>query len=348
MKDIDFDELDQAVSSVLKTPGEKTATPDVAPAAATPDVEKPAEKTAEKVESAPEPAAAPTKTPLAIKRRGQFMDVVHPSSDMTGKPGDLPVAPAPKVSIQPISPSVEPEAPAETPVEPTEAAPETAAPTESHTPEAPQAPIETVEPPAADRSWPDPLDTMETQEETKDSLAAPTAALEDTAVEAVTTPDVAAETPEEPASDTPFLADTKVEKRPLDAFSVEETPGVVDPATAAAPTELPPELQPEVIAVEANSTDQASEDVEETPAPVEKESTPEPSFNASIPQQYVAEENQADEDHSIFDTREYHQPLTPTKAKKNGLPGWLVALFVVILLAGLGAAGGYFWFYYGP
>ena len=350
MKDIDFDELDQAVSSVLKTPDEQAAVPETAPSEA---VSAPEESTTEpqevNTEVASEPEAEPTisaKTPLAIKRRGQFMDVVHPSSDMTGKPSDTPKASTPKVTIRPISTSVEPEAPTDTKTDVLNEEAEKPAPMETTVPEVTAAPVETVEPPAADRAWPDPLDVMETQEETQDAADAPKEAmLEDTAVEAP----VSSEADPEATGTTPFLSDTNVDKRPLDAFSAEEVPAT-DPAALANSSEpLPPELQPDVVAVESSAPEEMSEKAEEhtEPVPVEKTSTPEPSFNASIPQQYVASENQADEDHSLFDTKEYHQPLIPAKTKKRGLPGWLMVILTILLLAGLGAAGGYFWFFYG-
>lgn len=355
MKDIDFDELDQAVSSVLKTP----AAPEPAeskPEKTEPEAEKSTASEAEQVDvttssveppvaATPETPAPAAKTPLAIKRRGQFMDVVHPSSDMTGKPGEAP-APAKKVSIQPISTSVEPDP---TPGTELPEAKASAEDTEAVT-ETPQAPVETVEPAPADKAWPDPLDVMETQEEETDTQSAPPQTVEDTPVDVATSTDD--ETTEEAAPTTPFLTDTKVEKRPLDAFAGEEAPAeVAAEAPVAATGSIPPELQPEVVAVEANPSDKVEEEApevkEDVPAPAEDKAEPEASFNTSIPQQYAASEAQAEDDHSIFDTKEYHQPITPTKSKKRGLPGWLVATLVILLLAGLGAAGGYFWFYYG-
>jgi hypothetical protein len=70
MNDIDFDELDRAVSSVL-TP---TPTPTPVEAAA---VDTP-------VPAAPEPSITTKDLPVAPRRGGRFMDVVHPSSDMRG------------------------------------------------------------------------------------------------------------------------------------------------------------------------------------------------------------------------------------------------------------------------
>lgn len=370
MKDIDFDELDRAVSSALEPVTNKTPAADepAVPAASEP-VE--AEAVTPEAESVPEPEPAPVattpapapaadteaatpapaaKTPLAIKRRGQFMDVVHPSSDMTTKPEEVATMPARKVTLKPLTPAVAPDAteseataPADADVTAAPAAPEAPA-TEAAA--EPQPPVETVEPAPTDHVMPDPLDVMQTQEKTKD--VAEVSTIEDTPVEPSEETEIAP-SDEEAAPATPFLTDTKVDKRPLDAFSADEVPTepMAEPVAAAEP--LPPELQADVIAVESNPSERA-DDVEAEPAAEDKKDATEPSesgFNASIPQQYASTEGKADDDHSIFDTHEYHQPLTPAKTKKRGLPGWLVAVIVIFLLAGLGAAGGYFWFQYG-
>lgn len=366
MKDIDFDELDRAVSSVLEPVADKKPAPEeaapaeVAPAATepekAPEVAPAPEAAPAVVETTPavepEATAAPAaKTPLAIKRRGQFMDVVHPSSDMTtSKPDDAPAAPTRKVTLAPLSASVVPEDAPESVTPSTEAPAATAMPdpTEAMTPAEVQTPVETVEPAPADVVMPDPLDVMETQEETKDAASAEVSAIEDTTVDPNESLDTNAESAEgEAASATPFLTDTKVDKRPLDAFSPDEAPAELATAAPVVASEpLPPELQADVIAVESNPSERMDEEKEEAGADEKKESS-ESGFNASIPQQYASTDGAASDDHSIFDTREYHQPLTPAKTKKRGLPGWLVAILVIFLLAGLGAAGGYFWFYYG-
>jgi len=364
MKDIDFDELDRAVSSVLEPSADATPTPAAAvettkPAAepektpdvvldAAPAVTEAAPLTAET--EAPVATATPVaKTPLAIKRRGQFMDVVHPSSDMTGKPEEGTTAAPRKVTLQPISPSVVPDA--IPPVQSAEEEPATDQPDISEASEVaiePQPAVESVEATiTTDQAIPDPLDVMQAQEETKDAASTETPAVEDTPEDASETAEV--EATDEAAPTTPFLADTKVDKRPLDAFSPEETEepaeSTVEPEAPEQP--LPPELQADVVAVEANPSDAVDTDSEKEATVTDKKDEVEAGFNTSIPQQYASAEAKADDDHSIFDTNEYHQPLAPTKVKKRGLPGWLVALFVMLLLAGLSAAGGYFWFYYG-
>lgn len=372
MKDIDFDELDRAVSSVLepvasKTPASEPATAPVEPTADPAVVleKETPESPAQTVEAAPVAVAEPApsveseapvvapappvaKTPLAIKRRGQFMDVVHPSSDMTNKPEDTTAASAArKVNLKPLNASVVsiPDPESTTPDVDKVPTAEVVTPTEAMT--EPQPPTETVEPTPADRAMPDPLDVMKTQEEAKDASLVEASAVEDTPVDATGEPDAGTNSDDEATPTTPFLTDTKVDKRPLDAFSGEEAPAdaVVDP-TVSPEEPLPPELQADVIAVESNPSERADGEGESS-ADDEKKEGADAGFNASIPQQYTATDAKADDDHSIFDTSEYHQPIAPTKTKKGGLPGWIVAVLVIFLLAGLGAAGGYFWFYYG-
>lgn len=366
MKDIDFDELDRAVSSVLEPAADDT-TPAVAvtkptqPAAepdkteATPVVAS--SSAAEATPPAPvEPetpvAASAAKTPLAFKRRGQFMDVVHPSSDMTGKSEAGTSAPVRKVTLQPLSTSVEPESTPEavTPTEENEpVTDQTADPLSVVVSAESQPSAEAVEATPVDQVMPDPLDVMQAQEATKEAAAAETSTVEDT-LEAVPEASEPVPTEEESAPSTPFLADTKVDKRPLDAFSPEETetpaePTPVDPVVTSEP--LPPELQADVVAVEANPSDHVADVADNEAAETDKKDESESGFNTSIPQQYSSTDTKSEDDHSIFDTSEYHQPLAPPKAKKGGMPGWLVALLVMILLAGLSVAGGYYWFYYG-
>jgi hypothetical protein len=354
MKDIDFDELDRAVSSVLETPADETPTTGATPVKvkATDETTDTPAVTVVDEEVAAEPEAAPAvtapvvdrpKPALAVKRRGQFMDVVHPSSDMTGKPSDTPTAPNKKVSLQPIVTDSEQQS--DTPEVPSEAT-ETTPTVEVVEPSASDTLSIATEAPAAEgQSWPDPLDVMEAKETSTDAETAPV----DVSAE---TPDAAViEAPAEAVDEaagatTPFLADTKVDKRPLDAFSGEEAVDDAEAAPAAnvEPELTSPELQPDIIAVEASASDQTdSDDVAEEAT----DAAPSSQFNESIPQQYAATESQTDDEHSIFDTKEYHQPLSPAEKKKGGMPGWVKALLVVFVLAGLGAAGGYFWFYYG-
>jgi len=72
MKDIDFDELDKAVSSLMgKTPEE----PATAPAVATqPESPQPAAEVS--TPEVPAPAPAPAKPTAPAAKRGRFMDVM--------------------------------------------------------------------------------------------------------------------------------------------------------------------------------------------------------------------------------------------------------------------------------
>lgn len=96
MKDIDFDELDRAVNSLI-SPGEGSSAAPAAVPAATPQV-------------SPVASTATTIPPLAERRSsGRFMDVVHPSSDMRS----VTVPPRTTTAIaDPVAPSIsEPAAP---------------------------------------------------------------------------------------------------------------------------------------------------------------------------------------------------------------------------------------------
>lgn len=103
MNDIDFDELDRAVSSTLNPP----ATPS-ADTAQTPVVS-----------STPTPSVSSAAASPAARRGGRFMDVVHPSSDMRGVPS-VPARPAQpvvaaSVATMPETVAAETPAPLESP-----------------------------------------------------------------------------------------------------------------------------------------------------------------------------------------------------------------------------------------
>jgi hypothetical protein len=113
---------------------------------------------------------------------------------------------------------------------------------------------------------------------------------------------------------TPFLTDTKVDKRPLGAFGAEEA-GV--PATEP----LPQELNTEVLKVESKeATDSTarSEDVLSSP------------------------ENNAEDSQlkHVFDSESYSAPLT-THKRSSGV--WLWVILILVLLA-VGSGLGYLWF----
>ncbi|MNQ22297.1 hypothetical protein D3C85_354360 [compost metagenome] len=389
MKELDFDELDQAVNSLMtgipKSPApqddkqaEKTLT--ITPTLSDSEhpsfsaLEQAAAKAGSAIEATEAAASTPGRTanPLAARRSsGRFMDVVHPSSDMK-------VATRPTVSREGLQLN---------PVGPRPGAVETAQPSYQPAPviETPAAvsetyeqsqPIDSVEL-TTNSSWPDPIDMAAANAPMSipDSPVAPVDSIEAPTAEPVsvftpsdsdTTRDEPPVADEEPAPlQTPFLSDTKVEKRPLGAFAVDQ-PSLADesqPADeqlAADPVDtlsqtaadLPDELQHDLIKIESdNSVSQesiATPDVasmpQATPAPVSPAFTAPvvtpapavPAGPASIQPQYKEEPSSTKEEHAaIYDTDSYHQPLVHPVKKKSG---WLWVVWIVLLLA-LGAGG---------
>lgn len=338
MDDINFDELDKAVNSALKQApqSESPTTPSnpTPPSEELPAAEKPVER------SVP-------------KRRGQFMDMVHPSSDMmktvptkTSRLG---------ATIQPLDPSIV-EAKAENvkqeekPVQPPEPTP----PGASVEPDAAGA-----ESTAVHSEWPDPLDVMEQAEQTKQEHVAEATPTTDEApakeqgnAALETTPNM----PEEPAT-SPFISGPELEKRPLGAFAgsvmsedqpSEKPANITEPAPLQESSDtnelpavpaVPQELAPEVVSVESDSSVQTPNLESKPEDHEEKEPAEGPAMTASIAQQYKnTDEPSDDHDHPVFDTKEYHQPLQPPV--KRGHTG-LVVMLVVLLLGALGAGAWY-------
>lgn len=349
MTDIDFDELDKAVNSLM---GDDTSPSAQGPAVAPP---KPQAVPALDLSSAaaPSPAATPAETSpapqpqdtsarpagIVTKRRGQFMDVMHPSAKMAAASPRTPSAAA-QVSRQGASLTPSTLTP---PTERTELSTATPAPT-------PVQPA-TIAPPAAPE-WPDPID-----------LATETAALtiEPTAPEASTP--LITPTPEtiiEPLS-SPFLPDAKVEKRPLGsaptiaADAAPEPPAAEQtPADDTAP--LPAELSGGVLAVESNDLTETADKPADTAAPAAADpptpsgeppapseppaATPAndaPSGPTSIPPQYKTEQTKEPVEHTaLYDTVSEASAAAKPAKKKHG---WLVPVAIVLLII-LGCAGG--------
>lgn len=183
------------------------------------------------------------------------------------------------------------------------------------------------------------------------------------------------EDPRQPL-ESPFLADAKVEKRPLgmqaptgfDASQLLEEPDdprleapdpvevaaldetYVDPIDFAAPqpVDQPQTDTPEEPQIEDELTTVAPQSkVPIQSAPVVnlvQEATPEPVANSptSIQPQYEAHPTTEGESGAIYDTEAYHQPL-PTAAKKKS--GAWVILWIVLLLVLGGAVGAAVYFY---
>ena len=379
MTELDFDELDKAVNNLmtnvdtskrpegLDDPEDKVVTLDSSPVvASTGDPQ-----------SAATPVAASTPSSsatLAVKRRGQFMDVIHPSSDMTSS-----ARPVKRdgVSIAPTVPIVPDEvAPVEAPVDDTDAAltpnvvaldmesTGTATPVDSVTPAEPLS-QENTPPSETSQAWPDPIDFAAT--------LAPTSDAESTSLVEPKSESVADGEPSQPASDTelpedvlkevaappdpaplttPFLADAKVEKRPLgansdlDAQSTFESPGEVEsPAPSPDVVNLPDELKNDVVAAEPTDTTTPSSVTAEPTSTIPQSSESVVPAGGAITQQYAEQASTGDQSNgSIYDTATYHQAIdTATPAKKSSPLKWILWV-VILLLAGAAAGVAYFYF----
>lgn len=355
MKELDFDELDRAVNSLMPsvtntdTPVDdsiKTLTiPSSTPSTDTPIPTRPASP----VPSRPTASS----TPPAARRGGRFMDVVHPSSDMKPETGRPAAVSRQGVTIAPSTSTTVPEEPIGVP--------------EAQPPKVvEQAPLPAAEPTHMASEWPDPLDVAGFKHEPEVKPKVETEQPK---------PDNVSKDEEVAPLTSPFLPDTKVEKRPLggpvivgDSIEPMGSPGlgkqdlsVDDPSDQlpAAPdkvaVQMPEELQENLVAIESgaaskelptdiSSADTKPEPAEEpapapTPAPQQKEENSPPVGPVSIPQQYREEPNTGEaENGSIYDTDTYHQPLAHPGKKKSG---WLWVVWIILILlvgAGAGAA----------
>ena len=350
MKDIDFDELDRAVNSLMSTvpAGDAPATPAANAPIAQPAPTNPAgtavevssqtqssattESSQPQIQATPQ-AAAPQQAVPATRRAGRFMDMVHSSSDMKAR--DATPAPS-RVGV-----TIAPRQDASTEAPATESSP-------ALTSEEPQSEAKPVEAPT---SMPDPLDiasSASAQELGEQSAAAPEPAIIPDPIDIGTLP-----------GESPFLADAKVEKRPLNAGTPEpaqppfpaidleselsdepkaDNSDTIDDGTSQdEPPAVPevPELSSDLVAIESNEVNatQATETVDA----VAQTATPQaPLGAASIPQQYAAQESSGDQSHAaIYDASQYPEPMShPAKSKS----GWMWIVWVLLLL-GAGAGG---------
>lgn len=348
MTELDFDELDKAVNSLMAEdgkPADETTTSAVASSSSVDQT----------VAAAPAPnltSSAPTESAVvpspAVRRRGQFMDVIHPSSNMRQAPAQVSRAatdvtpPSVEEAVSVDDTSVT-EAPVDAPVV-------TPKPADAQTVTPEVSPVEDDITPASEAVPPAPDHSVETTDPTPAEEVAPLTS--------------------------PFLPDAKVDKRPLGSpvsltdtpsemaeTSIEETADTSDDAQEQSdaavmpdPVPLPDELKEDVVAVEADE-DKHTEAVEADIAtassePAEMTSVEEspvadmqPPAGGDIPQQYQEQPSTGDQTNgAIFDTNTYHQPLDahPPKKKSSVLTAilWIIALLI------LGATAGAAWFYF--
>ena len=364
MQDIDFDEIDRAVNSVTNSGNDTSASAMNDPAIETPTAHS----------TRPDQAISAHAAPSLAARRssGRFMDVVHPSSDM--RPQAPATATFRREDVAP-RPTEVAERPVFAPEPIVESAPE---PVEANT--------------SAAFHWPDPIDlsdnsattpfvppvvpviptpepVLETTPELVIEPVAPPVVVSAPAVEAK--PVVNLDDELQSSLESPFLTNTKVEKRPLGAFSFSESdlPLIDDFSNEPSTTEKtsdsdtsPTELDEDILLLEADNEDEFEkvEDIEvaepvevsapvaaviaEPPVTTEPTSVPAqvddaPVGPTSITQQYKehpATDNQSSG--AIYDTATYHQPLAHPAKKGSSLLiiAWIVGL--IIVGGGIGAA----------
>lgn len=293
---------------------------------------------------------------------GRFMDVMHPSSDMT--------TPAPSAETPAVTPRKRTSHEGATINVP--AARETVSPVAS----APES--ESIASSAVEESTPTEL-TLTAAVEAEPSQVSSIDA--DLSFEAsLPMSDTQVQLPPAPLV-SPFLPDAKVEKRPLNGAAANEQPGggefmssmsLNDPDsdTQLAPTpdsepELPEALHTDLVAIEQNFAaimpDEEPEDKEptiseapaETPVALSSSVSSSDASNATnsnldgtsdVPD-IDAEEKQGDlnelaSEGAIFDTSEYHKPIEHTpKHGRDWL--WIVIIIAIVILCAAGAVAFY-------
>ncbi len=371
MKDIDFDELDRAVNSLMsgvpkaepaREDGVKTLAldpvvssgedvPEQLEANVTVDSHEITGETGQADEDSMSVPSAPPAVARAARRRGQFMDMVRPSAPEARKP--VPVRPISRngATIHPAGSS---------------------RPVVSSIDGISQSPLqasEQVDSPQLSE-WPDPLEAVDFNTTTEAVM------VKADRTEMLTTRASSLETDSEPQESSPpltspFLPDTKVEKRPLGRMSDSDTflQGSAEPDHTSVPESgssvsdqtdgksgdvaspqqpLPVELGRDVMAIEADTSNTSEESPEPSldakTMPVRSSALSLPPNMArpvatSIPQQYKVHPKVAEPSSgAIYDTAAYHQPLSHPAKKKPGWV-WVMAIILILLLgAGSGAA----------
>jgi len=331
MKDLDFDELDRAVNSLITNTPSLTSDADI-PKETTLDLgngsydQIPVTSSVNSQPIAHTPSFVPVSPAVERPSTGRFMDVVHPSSNMRSNlvmpERNLNQTPEPKPIAVPYSAPV-----VATPVSVT------------NIPTPMSSNWSSSSKPADEADEDDDIDQI------GNDIAS---AMEKNANAPL---------------DSPFLSGTKVDKRPLGAFSndqksVELENKPQDTSVYNNNPLLPAELQDDLLLIESNSTARPDDVPDEKPvieslpettavpavpvvpilsiAPVTIETKP--VATTSITQQYIEQPNSGDQKTgAIYDTNSYHKALTPTKKKS----GWLWVLWIILLLvigAGSGAA----------
>ncbi|MBI3494527.1 hypothetical protein HY004_00895 [Candidatus Saccharibacteria bacterium] len=306
MSDIDFDELDKAVNSLV---GDDKVDEKNIPPVETP---RPMQET-------PKPASVPPPTNLPSKRAGRFMDMKHDSSDMTKDSPSLMTSN--KTSIKPLSSDIKPDEPADKPSETATSKSDWPDPIEKSKDE-----VEAKEDPKPSTDMPDPLGGFNPQKDDDKKKPA------DNDKKDSEDPDTKEPKNDEKKDDeqnkdeeskktSPFLDDAKVEKRPLggldnedksddepekkegDKESKDKDSEEKTPEAPPEPIELPPELDKDLVAIEAD----------EAPEP----STPATTAEPELQKESDKEDSKKEEDSSEDDSKDSDNDISQRNHKEE-------------------------------
>ena len=391
MSEIDFDELDRAVNDLMSNvdtskrheglddPEDKVVTLDSSSTESGKVASSPAaETTTVTPMSAPEAKPAPAQSsPLAVKRRGQFMDMVHPSSDMTSasrpvkRDGVSIMPPSETVSTSPSTESVNKPSsaintpanskptptlssirtpssttvvstPMSTPAPAVPSAEKSSRPTTSSAIQPPVQPNPTA-PIASSYSSPGVIEPSDNKNDQPEEVASV-----ESEIPAEIVDEASSISSPQPLPTAPFLSDARVEKRPLGANSesAAKPPQNVaeEDAPVSEPVSLPAELQGDVVAVEASvplDIDKAGSlsevDGQSSDADLVVDA------GVDLTAQSIEQTDADDQvNGSIYDTANYHQPIDGKKPEKKSSPLKWLAWFLVLLIVGIGAGVAYF------
>ena len=392
MSEIDFDELDRAVNDLMSNvdtskrheglddPEDKVVTLDSSSTESGKVASSPvAETTTVTPMSAPEAKPAPAQSsPLAVKRRGQFMDMVHPSSDMTSasrpvkRDGVSIMPPSETVSTSPSTESVKkPSSVTNTPVNnkpaPTLSSIRTpssttvvSTPMSTPAPAVPSAeklsqPIASsaiqpsaqpnpTAPIASSYSSPGVIEPSDNKNDQPEEVASV-----ESEIPAEIVDEASSISSPQPLPTAPFLSDARVEKRPLGANSESAAKPPQDvaeeeDAPVSESVSLPAELQGDVVAVEAS----VPLDIDKAGSLSEVDSQSSDAdlvvdAGVDLTAQSVEQTDVDDQvNGSIYDTANYHQPIDGKKPEKKSSPLKWLAWFLVLLIVGVGAGVAYF------
>lgn len=378
MAEIDFDELDQAVNSLMK----KNGTTPIGTAPADTPVESPSvtERQPEtvpdettptdraEVDDAPD-SQATTSTPTVAptRRRGQFMDVMHPSADMRKSTPTLDTVRR-RTIVQPTREFSESNETDDAPATPPSLAPDAMLDQDANNDSS---------------AWSDAVDLPTPPNDQSNDRSKPPLQLSDGLIAGEKAlPDGSHDTPTNTPL-TPFLSGAKVEKRPLGGLHVESgsdsmsedkdiddlaeaidstepemqpepvsTPGL----TSSSNSSMPAELSRDIMSVEAvdAAAQPSTVDTPEEPEQLDKPAQPErpdepqrpsteteptPASNGpeSIAPQYKTSQAAHDEPEHASMYASGHQDLASPAKKKSG---WLVPIIILCLLIA-GSIGGY-------